>query len=139
MADNGGRIIADVLEAEGVAKVFGIPDGTYLGLLNALVAGSIEVVTPRHETTAIHMAAAYARLRGDLGVAIASNGPSVANALPGIAVENAEGELATAARPEAHPIWAGAARLPAVSARPRQSTVEGGLRLHPGEDLTGSI
>jgi len=91
MADNGGKIIADVLAAEGVAKVFGIPDGTYLSLLNALVGNDVEVVTPRHETTAVHMAAAYARLRGELGVAIASNGPGVANALPGIAVENAEG------------------------------------------------
>lgn len=36
MADNGGKIVADVLAAEGVAKVFGIPDGTYLALLNAL-------------------------------------------------------------------------------------------------------
>ena len=62
MADNGGKVIADVLAAEGVAKVFGIPDGTYLGLLNSLVGKSIEVVTPRHETTDIHMAGAYARL-----------------------------------------------------------------------------
>ncbi|MCP3994133.1 MAG: thiamine pyrophosphate-binding protein, partial [bacterium] len=91
MADNGGKVIADVLAAEGVAKVFGIPDGTYLGLLNSLVGKNIEVVTPRHETTAIHMAGAFARLTGQLGVAIASNGPGVANALPGIAVENAEG------------------------------------------------
>jgi acetolactate synthase-1/2/3 large subunit len=87
---NGGGIIADVLAAEETSKVFGIPDGTYPGMLNALVARDITVVTPRHETTAIHMAAAYARLTGNLGVAIASNGPGVANALPGIAVENAE-------------------------------------------------
>ena len=91
MADNGGKVIADVLAAEGVAKVFGIPDGTYLGMLNSLVGKDIKVVTPRHETTAIHMAGAYARLTGRLGVAIASNGPGVANALPGIVVENAEG------------------------------------------------
>ena len=91
MAGNGGKIIADILAAEGVDKVFGIPDGTYLGLLNALVGNDIPVVTPRHETTAIHMAGAYARLTGKLGVAIASNGPGVANALPGITVENAEG------------------------------------------------
>jgi acetolactate synthase-1/2/3 large subunit len=37
------------------------------------------------------MAGAYARLTGRLGVAIASNGPGVANALPGVAVENGEG------------------------------------------------
>ena len=32
MADNGGKVIADILVAEGIDKVFGIPDGTYLGL-----------------------------------------------------------------------------------------------------------
>ncbi len=37
------------------------------------------------------MAGAYARLTGRLGVALASNGPGVANALPGAVVENAEG------------------------------------------------
>ena len=37
------------------------------------------------------MAGAYARLTGKLGVCIASNGPGVANVLPGLPVENAEG------------------------------------------------
>ncbi len=37
------------------------------------------------------MAGAYARLTGKLGVCMASNGPGVANILPGLAVENAEG------------------------------------------------
>jgi acetolactate synthase I/II/III large subunit len=87
----GGGLIADILAAEGVEKVFGIPDGTYLGLLNAFEKLGIELVTPRHETTALHMAGAYARLTGTLGVAIASNGPGVANALPGVVVEQAEG------------------------------------------------
>lgn len=91
MSTTGGEIIADALMLERVEAIFGIPDGTYLGLLNALADRGQRVVTPRHETTAVHMAGAYARLTGRLGVAIASNGPGVANALPGIAVENAEG------------------------------------------------
>jgi acetolactate synthase-1/2/3 large subunit len=90
-ATTGGGLIVDILTAEGVEKVFGIPDGTYMGLLNALEAHGIDLVTPRHETTALHMAGAYARLTGRLGVAIASNGPGVANALPGVVVEQAEG------------------------------------------------
>jgi len=87
----GGGLIVDILVAEGVEKVFGIPDGTYMGLLNALESHGIDLITPRHETTALHMAGAYARLTGRLGVAIASNGPGVANALPGVVVEEAEG------------------------------------------------
>jgi acetolactate synthase-1/2/3 large subunit len=49
------------------------------------------------------MAGAYARLTGRLGVAIASNGPGVANALPGVAVESGEGHrllLLTSSRRE---------------------------------------
>src|SRR5512143_2275928 len=87
----GGEVIARMLKAEGVEKVFGIIDGTYFGFYSALHRLGIEIVTPRHETTAAHMAGAYARLTGRLGVCIASNGPGVANLLPGLAVENGEG------------------------------------------------
>lgn len=80
-----------MLAAEGVDRVFGIPDGTYQGLISGLDASGIKLVTPRHESTNLHMAGAFARLTGRLGVAIASNGPGVANALPGVAVEHAEG------------------------------------------------
>ncbi len=87
----GGEVIARMLKAEGVEKVFGIIDGTYFGFYSALHRLGIEIVTPRHETSAAHMAGAYARLTGRLGVCMASNGPGVANLLPGLAVEQAEG------------------------------------------------
>jgi len=87
----GGEIISRMLAAEGVDSVFGIIDGTYFGLISTLEAHGLKLVTPRHEASALHMAGAYARLTGRLGVAIASNGPGVANALSGVAVEQAEG------------------------------------------------
>jgi acetolactate synthase I/II/III large subunit len=87
----GGDRVARMLAAEGVDTVFGIIDGSYFGLYSRLGAHGIRLITPRHETTAVHMAGAYARLTGRLGVCIASNGPGVANALPGVAVENGEG------------------------------------------------
>jgi len=88
---SGGEVLARMLQAEGVEKVFGIIDGTYFGFYSSLHKLGIEIVTPRHETCAAHMAGAYARLTGRLGVCMASNGPGVANILPGLAVENAEG------------------------------------------------
>ncbi len=88
---SGGEIVARMLQAEGVDKVFGIIDGTYFGFYSKLRDYGIDLVSPRHETSAVHMAGAYARLTGKLGVCMASNGPGVANALPGIAVEQAEG------------------------------------------------
>ncbi len=87
----GGEIVTRLLAAEGVEHVFGIIDGTYFGMYSTYGEHGIDLVTPRHETSAVHMAAGYARLTGRLGVCIASNGPGVANALPGVAVENAEG------------------------------------------------
>jgi acetolactate synthase-1/2/3 large subunit len=91
MAITGGERIARMLADEGVEVVFGIIDGTYYGLYGHLAEHGIRFISPRHETSALHMAGAYARLTGRLGVAIASNGPGVANALPGVAVENGEG------------------------------------------------
>jgi acetolactate synthase-1/2/3 large subunit len=88
---SGGEVLARMLQAEGVEKVFGIIDGTYFGFYSNLHRLGIEIVTPRHETCAAHMAGAYARLTGKLGVCMASNGPGVANVLPGLVVENAEG------------------------------------------------
>ncbi len=87
----GGQIIAKMLKAEGVEKFFGIVDGTYLQLFANCVEEGMEMITPRHEAVAAHMAGAYARLTGKIGVCIASNGPGVANMLAGVAVENVEG------------------------------------------------
>ena len=87
----GGEVIARMLAKEGVDRVFGIIDGTYFGFYHNLRKHGIELLSPRHETTAVHMAGAYARLTGRLGVCMASTGPGAANALPGVAVENGEG------------------------------------------------
>ena len=90
-ATTGGAIIARMLRQERVEKFFGIVDGTYTQLFAHCVELGIEMISPRHEAVAAHMAGAYARLTGRLGVCIASNGPGVANMLAGVAVENGEG------------------------------------------------
>ncbi len=87
----GGDLVARMLAAEGVEVVFGIVDGSYFGLTEGLRHAGIRLVSPRHETSGAHMAGAYARMTGKLGVCIASNGPGAANVLPGVAVENGEG------------------------------------------------
>jgi acetolactate synthase I/II/III large subunit len=91
MATTGGHLVAKLLRAEGVEVVFGIVDGSYFALGEGLRQEGIRLVSPRHETSAAHMAGAYARLTGKLGVCMASNGPGAANVLPGVAVENGEG------------------------------------------------
>jgi acetolactate synthase-1/2/3 large subunit len=87
----GGELLARMLEQEGVRTLFGIVDGTYTQLVKHAADRGMRLVTPRHESTAAHMAGAYARLTGNLGVCIASNGPGVANVLSGACVEQVEG------------------------------------------------
>lgn len=87
----GGEIISTMLANEGVTNIFGIIDGTYFGLISTLEKHGIGLTTPRHEASAMHMAGGYARITGKVGVAIASNGPGVANVISGVAVEHAEG------------------------------------------------
>ncbi len=91
MKITAGEYIAKFLKKEKVEVVFGIIYGTYHGLITGLKKDGIRLITPRHETSAAHMAGAYARVTGKLGVCLASNGPGVANILPGVTVENAEG------------------------------------------------
>lgn len=88
---SGGEVIAKMLSMESVETVFGIIDGTYFGFYSSLEKYGIELITPRHETTAAHMAGTYARVTGKLGVCMASNGPGVANIIPGLIVEQGEG------------------------------------------------
>jgi acetolactate synthase I/II/III large subunit len=109
---SGGEVLARMLQAEGVEKVFGIIDGTYFGFYSSLHKLGIEIVTPRHETCAAHMAGAYARLTGKLGVCMASNGPGVANLLPGTGRRECRGQ----SRARHHQLPAAADRLP----RPRR-------------------
>lgn len=87
----GGEVVAKMLAIEGIDNVFGIIDGTYFGFYSKLKSNGISLISPRHETSAAHMAGAYARVTNRLGVCMASNGPGVANILPGLVVEEAEG------------------------------------------------
>jgi acetolactate synthase-1/2/3 large subunit len=80
-----------MLKEEGVEKFFGIIDGTYTQLFKNCVDMGMQMITPRHESIAAHMAGAYARLTGKLGVCLASSGPGVANVLSGACVEHVEG------------------------------------------------
>ena len=72
----GGERIVRLLAAEGVEVVFGIIDGSYFGLYSRLRDHGIRLITPRHETTAVHMAGAYARLTGRSGCASRATDPA---------------------------------------------------------------
>ena len=119
---NGGEIISKMLAAEGVKTVFGLPDSSIFPLYASLKSNGIQLISPTHETNAMHMAGAYARITGRLGVCIAGKGPGLANALSGIAVENAEGH-----------------RVLLISGAAQDGASKGGYRYLPQLDATRHI
>lgn len=81
-----GRAVVDVLKAEGVRLVFGMPGGHVLGIYDALYdSPEIRHVLVRHEHAAASMAAATAQLTGEPGVCLVTAGPGCTNLLTGIA------------------------------------------------------
>jgi acetolactate synthase-1/2/3 large subunit len=81
-----GRAIVDVLAAEGVRHVFGLPGGHVLAIYDALYdTPQIRHVLVRHEQTAASMAAAHAQLTGRPGVCLVTAGPGATNLLTGVA------------------------------------------------------
>jgi acetolactate synthase-1/2/3 large subunit len=81
-----GRVVVEVLKAEGVGWVFGLPGGHTLGIYDALYdTPEVRHILVRHEQAAANMAAAYAQLTGEPGVCLATAGPGVTNLISGIA------------------------------------------------------
>jgi acetolactate synthase-1/2/3 large subunit len=80
------ELLLEYLALEGVAKLFGIPGGACIYLMEALKEqrDRFEFVISRHETGAAYMADGYARVTGGLGVVITTSGPSATNALTGM-------------------------------------------------------
>ena len=73
------------LEAAGVQYVFGVPGEENLAFVDALKDSSIELITTRHEQSAVFMAATFGRLTGRVGVALSTLGPGATNLVTGVA------------------------------------------------------
>jgi acetolactate synthase-1/2/3 large subunit len=73
------------LEAAGVQHVFGVPGEENLAFVDALRESSIELITCRHEQSAVFMAATMGRLSGRVGVALSTLGPGATNLVTGVA------------------------------------------------------
>src|SRR5580704_165981 len=81
----GAEIVLQCLRAEGVELVFGYPGGAIMPLYDALDGSGIRHVLTRHEQGAVFAAEGYARVTGEVGVAIATSGPGATNLITGIA------------------------------------------------------
>ena len=87
----GSKALMLALKAEGVKTIFGYPGGSIMPVYDALydyTRGEKKVfdhILVRHEQGATHAAEGYARVSGNVGVALVTSGPGVTNTLTGIA------------------------------------------------------
>ena len=81
----GGEIIAKYLEKEDVEYLVGIPGHGSTNLLDAFNDSTVDVIQPRHEEGATHLADGYARASGDPLAVFTSIGPGATNTVTGVA------------------------------------------------------
>lgn len=77
--------IADQFAAAGIRRLYGLPGGEMLDLLEACRRAGIEFVLTHHEGAAAFMAAADGRLRRAPAACIATLGPGATNLVTGVA------------------------------------------------------
>jgi len=82
----GGQLVVEMLEANGVERVFTVPGESFLAVLDALHGSSIDVTNARQEGGAAMMAEAWGKLTGRPGIAIVTRGPGATNAASGLHV-----------------------------------------------------
>ncbi|MDP7538893.1 MAG: thiamine pyrophosphate-binding protein [Alphaproteobacteria bacterium] len=85
MGNSVAAYIAHTLRARGVKRVFALCGGHIMPIWMRLDAEDIAIVDVRDERAAVHMAQAHAELTGEIGVALATAGPGLTNAMTGIA------------------------------------------------------
>jgi acetolactate synthase-1/2/3 large subunit len=80
-----GQAVVEVLKAEGVKYVFGLPGGHTVPIYDALYeTKEIRHILARHEQCAANMAGGYTQLTGAPGVCCATAGPGATNLVTGI-------------------------------------------------------
>ncbi|MFE2424689.1 thiamine pyrophosphate-binding protein [Streptomyces hokutonensis] len=73
------------LQRAGVNVAFGLPGAHIDGILQDALDAKLRIVDVRHEMNAGHAAEGYARVTGDLGVAVVTAGGGFTNVLTSIA------------------------------------------------------
>jgi acetolactate synthase I/II/III large subunit len=84
--------ILDIFEAEGIKTLYGIPDPNFVHLFLEAEKRGWTVVSPHHEASAGHMAAATARITGKPALCVGTLGPGLANLMPAIQCAKVEND-----------------------------------------------
>ena len=137
---NVAEAIAGALREAGVRRVYGLPGGENVEVLEALRLVGMEFVLVHNESSALYMAAAAARLGGRPGVCLTTLGPGLANAMAGLGhawLDRAPLLLLTAQVPEA---LAGRHTHQLIDQRAlTRPLTKAAHSLRPGEDAAGIV
>ena len=79
-APRGADIVVRTLEQLGVRTVFSLSGNHIMPVYDALTGSPIRLIHVRHEAACVHMADAWSRLGGGLGVALVTGGQGHTNA-----------------------------------------------------------
>jgi acetolactate synthase-1/2/3 large subunit len=77
----GADVIVETLTRAGVCKIFTLSGNHVMPVFDAAFGSGIDLVHVRHEAAAVHMADAWARTTGEVGVALVTGGAGHANAI----------------------------------------------------------
>ncbi len=86
MKISGAQMVCEAINAEGVKYVFGYPGGAIMNVYDEIYKqNGFKHILTRHEQAAVHAADSYARVSGEVGVAMVTSGPGFTNAVTGLA------------------------------------------------------
>ena len=86
MKYTGAEIVVRCLLEQGSRTVFGYPGGAVLFIYDEIYKEKrLKHILTRHEQGAVHAADGFARVTGEVGVALVTSGPGATNAVTGLA------------------------------------------------------
>lgn len=80
-SQRGADALIQSLQAAGVRRIFTLSGNHIMPVFDAAYGSGIELVHTRHEASAVHMADAWSRITGQVGIALVTGGPGHANAV----------------------------------------------------------
>ncbi|MEZ2296352.1 thiamine pyrophosphate-binding protein [Variovorax sp. RCC_210] len=80
-SQRGADALIQSLRAAGVRRIFTLSGNHIMPVFDAAYGSGIELVHTRHEASAVHMADAWSRITGQVGIALVTGGPGHANAV----------------------------------------------------------
>ena len=73
--------LVKILKSEGVETIFALSGNQIMALFDACLDEGVRIIHVRHEAAALYMAEGYARMTGQIGVALVTAGAGLCNAV----------------------------------------------------------